>query len=233
MFTYPLQESTLRVGSMKTLSYFLQLRYISVGAVKVGRFSVLLCFFCLGMIAPLSAQALPDSASKVSPYVPEHPVSMISPDNVWTLRSGCETCSAGRALWLISNADHHRRLVRRYDGSLRVGWSPDGNKFFLNEEEQDGKASSYVVDPASLKVIELSKIIRTADASSAKYLDSSHSCVSARDWLTADTLVVELTGHLDQPPIDQFELQFQVHLTGDVTRVSTRQWPLFSGSPAK
>lgn len=199
----------------------------------MGRFSVLICFFCLVAVHPPRAQRLPDSPSKVSPYAPEHPLSVLSPDNVWTLRSGCETCSAGRALWLISNSDHRRRLVRRYDGTLQVGWSPNGDKFFLNDEESDGKGRGYVVDPTNLKIIEIGEIIRTADPDSLKYLDSSHACVIALDWLAPDALLVDLTGQLDQPPIDKFQLQFQVYLTGSVKRVSTRQWPLFSGSSTK
>jgi len=196
--------------------------------MRVGRLLLFFGILCLAGSTPVRAQSASDSATRANPYVPEHPVSLPSPDNLWTLSSGCETCPAGHALWLVSNGDHHRRLVRRYDGTLRVGWSPDGDKFFLNQEESADKANAYVIDPSSLKTTELGKIIAAGDPESVKYLAATHSRVSARAWLDPNALLVDVTGHLDQPPLDQFEVRFQVHLDGAVTRLSIRQWPLFS-----
>jgi hypothetical protein len=210
---------------------FSRLTVYSLPPMRVGRLLFFLGILCLAGIIPVRSQSVSDSASRANPYVPEQPVSLPSPDNVWTLRSGCDACSTGRALWLVSNGDHHRRLVRRYDGTLRVGWSPDGDKFFVNEEEAGDKASAYVVDPSSLKMTELGKLIAAGDPESAKYLEATHSHVSARAWLDSNALLVNVTGHLDQPPLDQFEVQFQVHLDGAVTRLSIRQWPLFSAPP--
>jgi hypothetical protein len=175
----------------------------------------------------------PGSASTASTYIPEPPLFLPSPNSVWTLSTGCDTCGEGRALWLVHNADHHRRLVRKYDGTLHAAWSPGGDRFFFNDEESHDKATAYVVDPTSLKTIELGKLIAAGDPESARYLAAAHSRLAARRWTGTEALIVELTGDFDKPPIDQFDLQFQVHLTGAVTRLSTREWPLFTAEPVK
>jgi hypothetical protein len=195
--------------------------------------------FCFLAFAVLFAQGVPAHAQTVhtptstaSDYAPEQPLSLPSPNSVWTLSSGCEACRAGRALWLVHNADHHRRLVQRYGRTVRAGWSPGGNEFFLNAEQSDGRASAYVVEPTNLKTIDLSTMIAAVDPGTAKYLEATHSRLFVLRWMSSDSLMVELTGQSDEPPIDQFDLRFQVHLTGMINTLSLREWPLFTARPS-
>lgn len=193
---------------------------------------LLLVFLCLTGTVPMYAQTL-SSTSRATAYIPEQPISLPSPNSIWTLGSGCNGCRSGRMLWLVTNADHHRRIIRRYDGTVQAGWSPGGDRFFFNDEESNEKGTAYVVDPTSLKMIELGKLVAAGDPQSAKYLAVPYSHLTARRWAGADALIVELTGNFDKPPIDQFDLQFQVCLTGAVTRLWVREWPLFTPEPAK
>ena len=200
-----------------------------LGAMR--RYLLLLFLGLLAGLVPGHAQTVPLSTSRATGYVPERPLSLPSPNSIWTLGSGCSGCRSGRELWLVTNADHHRRIVRRYDGTIEAGWSPAGDRFFFNDEESDEKGTAYVVDPASLKTIELSKLIAAGDPESARYLEAAHSRLTACRWASNDTLVVTLRGNFDKPPTDQFDLGFKVRLNGAVAKLSLREWPLFTREP--
>jgi hypothetical protein len=156
---------------------------------------------------------------------------LVSPDNQWTLANGCHGCPAGRVLWLASNADHHRRIVRKYEHTALAGWAPDSNSFFLNDEPENGSGRAYVVEVETLKTTEIEKLIVAADSDAPKFLRATRAAIAVEHWLADDELSAVLTGRYEQPSPTEFEIRYHVKLSGAVCRISARQWDADSSPP--
>lgn len=208
-------------------------RCCNFGRRKMERSLLLVSVAIFAGSLPLYAQSTAGAAPRASAYLPEEGLFLPSPNGIWTLGSSCHGCASGQTLWLVTNADHHRRVVRHHDGIIRAGWSPDGDRFFFNEDESSDKTVAYVVDPTCLKLIELGKVIAAGDPQSTKYLGAAHTRLTANKWVDTDAVLVELTGYSDRTPIEQFDLQYQVHLSGAVSRLSVREWPIFTPEPVQ
>jgi hypothetical protein len=187
-----------------------------------------LCFAYTLAPVPLQEQK---SSPPVVRFSSDRLILLASPDHQWTLANGCHGCPAGRVLWLANNADHHRRIVRKYDHTVFAGWSPDSASFFVNDEPENRSTRAYVIKTGSLEVTEIEKLIVAADSDAPKLLRAPRAAIAAERWLAPDELTVALTGHYDQPnPVD-FEIRYDVKLTGAVRRVSARQWDADPDSP--
>lgn len=195
----------------------------------------LLVLFC--GVLPFSFAPPQQSASpQALRFTPERLAHLASPDDRWTLTNGCKGCPEGQEmLWLVQNDDHHRRLVRKYAHTVQTAWAPDSSAFYLNDESAADKTQAFVIDPRSLKITELEKIIVAADPGAARYIHAGHSFLAAQQWLAHAELIVTLTGHFDQPPATQFELRYRVNLNGRVVKESQSEseWDPESASPTE
>ena len=68
----------------------------------------------------VSAVSLPSNRTEAIP----------SPDGAWALVAGP---SSQRTIILENRSEHKRKLVKKYERSAQVGWSPDSRAFFLND----------------------------------------------------------------------------------------------------
>jgi hypothetical protein len=176
------------------------------------------------------------AAPNVVRFAPDRLLLLPSPDNHWTLANGCHGCPAGRVLWLANNADHHRRLVRKYERTVQVRWSPDSSHFFLNDESTPDLTRAYVLDAVTLKATELEQLIAAADADALRYLHAGRSYLAAQDWPAADDLLVTLSGRFVPPPGSSdvgyvFELRYRVKLDGAVIKIFAHEWDPDSVQP--
>lgn len=160
----------------------------------------------------------------VAHFTADRLVLLVSPDNQWTLANGCHGCPAGRVLWLANNADHHRRIVRKYEHTVSAGWSSDSSSFFLNDEADSGSIRAYVVEAESLKTTEIEKLIVAADSEAPKLLHANRPAIAVERWRGPAELIAALTGRYDQPSPTAFEIRYDVKLSGAVRRISARQW---------
>jgi len=189
-----------------------------------------LCF-SLALLLPAAHAQKP--APPVVRFSSDRLILLASPDNQWTLANGCHGCPAGRVLWLANNADHHRRVVRKYGHTVLAGWSSDSASFFVNDEPENRSTRAYVIKADSLEVTEIEKLIVAADSDAPKFLRASRAAIAAERWLAPDELTVALTGHYDQPTPTEFEIVYNVKLTGAVRRISARQWDADPDSPSQ
>jgi len=184
----------------------------------------LLVLFC-GVAIFSAAPSQQTAAPQVVRFTSERLAHLASPDDRWTLTNGCKGCPEGQEmLWLVQNDDHHRRLVRKYARTVQTAWALDSSAFYLNDESAPNKTRAFVVEPRSLKITDLEKLIIAADPAAARYLNASHSFLAVQRWLTLADLSVTLTGHFDQPPATQFELRYRVNLNGRAVKEFQREW---------
>jgi hypothetical protein len=178
-----------------------------------------------------SAQAAVQTAPRVVHFTSDRLTMLASPDDEWTLANGCHGCPAGRVLWLANNADHHRRIVRKYEHTVTAGWSADSASFFLNDEPEDGATRAYVIEAATLKVTEVEKLVAAGDSDAPAFLHAGRAALAVERWLAPGELSVALTGRFEQPAPTEFVLRYRVKLGGGVRRVSARQWDADAGPP--
>lgn len=183
----------------------------------------LLVVFC-GVAIFSAAPSQQTAAPQVVRFTSERLAHLASPDDRWTLTNGCKGCPEGQEmLWLVQNDDHHRRLVRKYARTVQTAWAPDSSVFYLNDESAASKTRAFVVEPRSLKITELEKLIVAADPTAARYLNASYSLLAVQRWLSPVDLSATLIGHFDQPPATQFELRYRVNLNGRIVKESQRE----------
>jgi hypothetical protein len=205
-----------------------------MGAMFAARVPLLVLFCGVAIFSGArSSQTAPPQAVR---FQPERLAHLASPDDRWTLTNGCKGCPEGQEmLWLVQNDDHHRRLVRKYARTVQTAWAPDSSVFYLNDESSASKTVAVVVEPHSLKITELEKLIVAADPAAARYVHAGHSFLAAQQWLAPAELAVTLTGHFDPPAATQFELRFRVNLNGRVVKESQREseWDPDSSPPTE
>jgi len=159
--------------------------------------------------------------------LPQGPVTRIpSPNRHWTLIFECPDYSKERKLWIVENGSHARKLVKEYERSLAIAWAPDSQRFFVEDDYGSNGSDSYVIDPASLKSVDLGTIIASSDPEGAKFLKADHSYLRANRWLDSDELLVVLSGHFDETTqrrvSGSFTVKYQVNLNGGVKKISQR-----------
>ena len=157
--------------------------------------------------------------------LPQGPVTRIpSPNRRWTLILECPDNCRERKLWAEDSTSHARKPVKEYARSLAIVWAPDSERFFVNDDYGSNGSDSYVVEPASLKTIDLGAVIADNDARATQFLRAGHSYVRAKRWLNSHELLVVLFGHFDDSPPHgvqgSFTIRYRVDLKGGAREIS-------------
>ena len=110
-----------------------------------GKLSPLLALSWLLPFA-VTAQTEPARRQPIVVTLPQGPVTRIpSPDRKWMLvfefpapdKSHSADCRTGenetRKLWIKRKGSRERTLVRDFDRSFDISWSPDSHHFFVND----------------------------------------------------------------------------------------------------
>jgi hypothetical protein len=142
-------------------------------------------------------------------------------------KSHSATCRTGenetRKLWIKHKGDRDRTLVRDFDRSVDISWSPDSRHFFVNDASGSTDTLGYVYDPVTLKATELADVVTTADPDAKKYLGAGHSYLEANRWINSHALSVTLWGHFDEERVG-FKIKYRLDLNGRVERLYKREY---------
>ncbi len=178
-------------------------------------------------------------AASVSPSLRDERISLPgrktihipSPDGRWTLVASPYRNTGDRSLTLEDKATGAKTLVKLYDRSLSVGWSPDGRAFFLNDAYGSDGEDAYIYWPGMSQPLKLNDHVLEADPLAAQ-IPADHTYFQVRRWLKAKTVLVEYCGHGSEAPARQFDFLYHVDLNGPenpivaVRRISERVGPL-------
>jgi len=158
-------------------------------------------------------------------------VHIRSPNARWTLIASPYSENQERTVTLEDKITSARTLVKRYDRSLSVGWSPDSRAFFLNDAYGSDGEDAYIYWPGVSQPLKLNDPILRADAQAAG-IPADHTYFQVRRWLSAKSVLVEYCGHGSEAPARQFDFLYYVDLNSPeeaaiaVRRISERVGPL-------
>jgi hypothetical protein len=175
------------------------------------------------VLAQLPLLAGAPSTTKRQPVVdlPKASVSRIpSPDGRWALVFECGNDCSERILWIDENTPHTRRLVKKFERTLSVSWAPDGRFFFVDDWYGSNGADCFVLDPTTLKGIDIASLLASGDSNATRFLKAGHSYLVAKRWIDSHQLFVALWGHFDDAPMRGFTLKNRVGLNGAVQKLS-------------
>jgi hypothetical protein len=156
-----------------------------------------------------------------------------SPDKQWALIA---TPIPERTLTLENWTSHQQTLIKEYSRSLAVGWSPDSQAFFVNDEYVSNLADAWIYWVDLKAPVSLNDAILAADPE-AKAMAADHAYFLAGAWLTARKLRVEYCGHGGKSPGRQFDFIYEASLSGShgssptIRRVSHRVRPMKLSTP--
>ncbi len=176
---------------------------------------------------PHFAEGQVKSVNTAVVVLPQGAVTRIpSPNRHWTLIFECPDYAKTRKLWIVDNGSHARKLVKDYERNLAIAWAPDSQRFFVDDDYGSNGSGSYVIDPATLKITDLSVIIANNVADATPFFNAGHSYFRAKRWLNSHELLVVLFGHFDEPPPrsvpGSFTIKYQVDLNGSARKISQR-----------
>jgi hypothetical protein len=175
--------------------------------------------FLLGAWPQLAASQIRATPPVVS--LPRGEASRIpSPNGKWALIFECPNDCSERKLWVEDTSSHARKLVKEYERSLDIAWTPDSRLFFVNDNSGSTDARCYVYEAASLKETDVAKVVLARYPNDGQFVNSGHSYLRAKRWLNSHALLVVLTGHNDGSPPGAFTLRYRVDLNGSVDKLS-------------
>jgi hypothetical protein len=132
--------------------------------------------------------------------------SLPAPDGVLVASNGVLALSQGTS----------RKDLLQYSRTLKLGWSPDSKRFFVDDETSSDRTDLYVyhrrtgsrrvLRSVMLRDLELRRFARVG----------SHMYINANRWIDAQTLEVEVSGYTDSP-VQEFDRKFRVDIDGRVT----------------
>lgn len=163
-------------------------------------------------LSAASGTCLGQNSRNVSPNLPtDETVSIPSPDGHWALIA---SPIAKRTIVLENRLTDSRSLIKAYDRSLKVGWSPDSRAFYLNDAYGSNLEDAFVYWVDSKDALLLNDVILSQDKE-AKAVLADHSYFHVLRWQSADLLLVEYCGHGgDYEDGKQFDLLYDVELRG-------------------
>jgi hypothetical protein len=142
-------------------------------------------------------------------------------------KSHSDYCRTGenetRKLWIKRKGSRGRTLVRDFDRSLDISWSPDSHHFFVNDASGSTDTLGYVYDPVTLKATALADVVTGSDPDAKKYLGAGHSYLEANRWINSHELSVTLWGQFDEERVG-FKIKYRVNLNGRVERLCKREY---------
>jgi hypothetical protein len=103
--------------------------------------------------------------------------------------------SGEHTLALLDKKTGHSTLVKTYDRSLVVGWSPDSAAFFINDALGSSEEQSYLYSLASKKI------------------PADHTYFRVRRWVNGSSVALEYCGHNSSDPAQQFDFLYIVNLS--------------------
>jgi hypothetical protein len=181
-----------------------------------------------------TAETKPAHPQPIVVGLPQGPLTRIpSPDRMWMLvfefpaADKSDDCHTGeneaRKLWIKHKGDRNRTLVRDFDRSLDISWSPDSSHFFVNDASGSTDTLGYVYDPVILKATALADVLTSGDPNAKKYLGAGHFYLEANRWINSHELLVTLWGHFDEDRVG-FKIKYRVDLNGRVQRLYRREY---------
>jgi hypothetical protein len=182
--------------------------------------TLLIITFLAQLLSFADAQVIPPYSGVVQLPRRAAVTRIPSPNRNWTLILECPNNCTERKLWVEDSTSRLRKLVGEYDRSLSIAWAPDSQLFLVNDGYASDGELSYVLDPPTLKRMDLSAIIAANDAEATQFLKAGHSYLRATRWLNSHELLVVLFGHFDEPPARGFTIQYRVDLNGSARKLS-------------
>jgi hypothetical protein len=190
------------------------------------RLLALLALFALPSASAAQAKS-PRGVHGAVISLPEGAMTAIaSPDRNWTLIFEFPDVNKSRKLWIQHRGSSERKLVREFDRSLDISWSPDSQHFFVNDASGSGETRPYVYDPATLQSVDLAVLIAKASPKADDYLGADHSYLDAKRWITSHELLIKMTAYFSEPPPHKrgFTGTYRVDLSGSVQKVHEAYW---------
>ena len=147
-----------------------------------------------------------------------------SPDgrHVLSWQSTPKGCNGYHALLLLDANGPHKRVLLHDDVPLAVSWSPDSSHFFVDDHHSSDFDSTYVFSADGSRV-DLFKSMERAPDRFARGLHAGHVYLIGLHWIDSDHILIELTGHFDQPPATQFKACYVADVLGGVTRLQAQE----------
>ena len=109
-----------------------------------------------------------------------------------------------------------RKDLLQYSRTLKLGWSPDSKRFFVDDETSSDRTDLYVYDRRTGSRRALRSVM-LRDSELRRFARAgSHMYINANRWIDAQTLEVEVSGHTDSP-VQEFDRKFRVDIDGRVT----------------
>jgi hypothetical protein len=162
--------------------------------------------------------AIPSSESR---NITQEATLRVDPSGSWSLPApqGTPVLLAENGHLKIVEMDRHRQILD-YPRTLVLGWAPDGKHFFVNNEIGSNITELSVFDRAGNPQQDLEEEILGANLHLQTLARSgSHMYFDAKKWIDARTLEVEVSGHSDSTPSEEFDNRFRVTLDGMVTKL--------------
>jgi len=144
-------------------------------------------------------------------------VRIQSPNGSWTLIASLFSAVHANTLTLEEHTTHRDKIVKLYDRSIGVGWSPDSQAFFLNDAYGSDREGAYIYRLGEDQPFPLDNLILKFD-SDARRISADHTYFRVRRWFNASTILVEYCGHGSDPPAQQFDFLYRISLSGTDSR---------------
>jgi hypothetical protein len=176
---------------------------------------MLLPFLLIGMGAAQERQGRPIHPPVIR--LPRLGITRIpSPDQKWTLIFEMANWESTRKLWIQKKTSNERKLVRDFERSLDISWSPDSSHFFVNDASGSSETNCYVYDPETLDAIDVTRLLG-ANSKIVRSFEADHFYVEATRWVNSSELLITLTGYLSStPPKPGLDGAYRVNLNGSV-----------------
>ena len=147
-----------------------------------------------------------------------------SPDGKWTLIFEMPSWDSTRKLWIQGNGSTERTLVRDFERSLDISWSPDSRHFFVNDASGSTDTLCYVYDPQTLRAIDVLDLL-TAASRRARNFEADHFYLEAKHWVGSDELLITVMGYLSStPPKPGLSGTYLINLNGSVHTIREGYW---------
>ncbi len=152
--------------------------------------------------------------------------TIVAPNKNWTLTFECPDVNKARHLWIQRKGSNDRRLVREFQRSLDISWSPDSRHFFVNDASASSETRPYVYDPETLQAIDLAELVAKTSPKADDYLGADHSYLNAKRWINSHELLLKLDAYFSEPPPRRpgFSGTYRVDLRGNVQKVHEAYW---------
>lgn len=191
---------------------------------QVAKLAALLALVLLSWVG--SAQTKPTRAAYPRVIaLPQGPLTRIpSPNRKWTLIFEFSDVNKPRKLWIQRKGSGERTLVRDFDRSLDVSWSPDSQHFFVNDASGSTDTLCYVYGPETLRPMNVLELLTSASRRASNF-EADHFYVEAKHWVGSDELLVTVMGYLSStPPKPGFSGTYRINLNGSVRTIREGYW---------